>query len=211
MIARLVLSLLILLGLGGPALAAPDMVSMIADLERQWAKASYQLPVAEQQPALKAVLQQAEAISRQFPHEALPLAWRGIILCSYAEARGGLQALGNVTEARDLFLQAKKLDPQVMNGTVDGYLGTLYYKVPGWPIGFGDMQRAREYFRRALAENPGSLDTHFLYGEFLSNTADKDVARRYLTAGLAIPIRADHAEYDAGRRQDIAGILAGLK
>lgn len=211
MAARLVLCLLLLLGSVRPVLSAPDMASMIGDLERQWAKASYQLPAAEQQPALKAVLQQAEAISRQFPSEALPLAWRGIVLCSYAEARGGLQALSNVTEARDLFLAAKKIDPHIMSGTVDGYLGTLYHAVPAWPIGFGDRDKAAAYFRLSIAENQPSIDIDFLYGHYLFEIGQYAEAKQYLTAGLAMPLRPDHVDYDNGRRRDISETLAKMQ
>lgn len=191
--------------------AAPDLGTALAGLEQQWAKISYQLPTANQESAFAALLQQAETLSRQFPDEALPLAWHGIILCSYAESRGGLQALGNVTQARDLFLQAKAIDPQVMNGTVDGYLGTLYSKVPGWPVAFGDDQQAQRYFRQEVAANPHGIDTDYLYGHYLLSQGDKQRARQYLNAGLTVPIRSDHADYDTGRRRDIAQDLAKIK
>ena len=41
----------------------------------------------------------------------------------------------------------------------DSSLGVLYYKVPGWPIGFGDKDKARDLLQKALAVNPVSY-TH---------------------------------------------------
>lgn len=202
---------LIIGGHGATKAAAADMEGAIRALENQWAAISYHTPKEAQQAAFQALSQQADMLARQFPGQAVPLAWRGIILCSWAEAQGGLQALDHVTAARDLFLQSKKIDPHVMNGTVDGYLGTLYHAVPGWPIGFGDRNKAAAYFHQAVAENPPSIDIGFLYGHYLFETGDFPQAKRYLTAALAMPLRPDHAAYDNGRRQDITETLAKMK
>lgn len=190
------------------ALAIPDMKSQLSELERQWAKASYQTPMAERKAVLQDLLKQADQISKQFPGQPEPMAWHGMILCSYAEVIGGLAALDDVTAARDLFLQAKSIDAHVMNGTVDGYLGTLYYKVPPWPIGFGDEKKAQSYFLQALSQNPDGIDPNYLYGHYLADKEKKAEARDYLNRGLQAPIRADHADYDAGRRIDINAALA---
>jgi tetratricopeptide (TPR) repeat protein len=186
------------------------MASQLAELERQWAKISYQTPADQRKEPFRALVQQAERIAQDFPGRAEPLAWRGMILCSFAEATGGLAALDDVTQARDLFLEAKQIDPHVLNGTVDGYLGTLYYKVPPWPIGFGDDRKAKQYFQQALSLNPDGIDPNYLYGHYLAEQDRKAEARQYLTKAEQVPIRPDHADYDAGRRMDIAEILAKL-
>lgn len=196
---------------GARAAAADDMQGAIGALEKKWAAISYQMPKEKQETAFQALSQQAEAVARQFPGEALPQAWRGIILCSWAEAQGGLGALDHVIAARDVFLQAKKIDPHVMAGTVDGYLGTLYHAVPGWPIGFGDKAKAAAYFRQAVSENPPSIDINFLYGHYLFEMGEDAQAKQYLTAALAMPLRPDHVDYDDGRRQDIRETLAKMK
>lgn len=196
---------------GAGAAADDDMQSAIAALEKKWAAISYHLPKEKQEAAFRALSQQAEAVARQFPGEALPLAWRGIILCSWAEAQGGLGALDHVIAARDVFLQAKKIDAHAMAGAVDGYLGTLYHAVPGWPIGFGDKAKAAAYFRQAVSENPPSIDINFLYGHYLFEMGDEVQAKQYLTAALAMPLRPDHVDYDNGRRQDITETLAKMK
>lgn len=202
---------MICIGLVSSAKADPDMATTIGDLEHQWVRISYQMQSADQEAAFKDLLSHADKIVQRFPGQALPIAWRGIILCSYAESRGGVQALHDVTEARDLFMRAKKIDPNIMDGTIDGYLGTLYYKVPGWPIGFGDLQIAQRYFQQAVAENPSSIDTNFFYGQYLLDQGDLRQARKYLMAALVTPIRTDHVDYDQGRRQDVVGALAKIK
>jgi tetratricopeptide (TPR) repeat protein len=195
----------------GARAAASDMQDAIAALESRWAMISYHMPKEAQEAAFQALSRQAEVLARQFPGEAVPLAWRGIILCSWAEAQGGLSALGHVTAARDFFLQAKKIDTHAMNGTVDGYLGTLYHAVPGWPIGFGDKAKAAAYFRQAVSGNPPSIDINFLYGHYLFEIGDTARAKQYLNAALAMPLRPDHVDYDNGRRQDITETLAKMK
>lgn len=200
-----------ILALMKPAFAAEDMKSSIGDLERQWAEISYQTPANAREAKFKVLTQQAEAAVRQFPGRAEPLAWQAMILCSYAEAIGGLPALDKVTQARDLLLQAAKIDAAALGGTIYGYLGTLYSKVPGWPVGFGDDKKARSYFQRALAIDPSGIDANYLYGHYLVDEGKKQEARPYLLKALNLPPRPDHAAYDAGRRQDIAADLAKIK
>jgi Tfp pilus assembly protein PilF len=45
--------------------------------------------------------------------------------------------------------------------------GALYYQVPGWPIGFGDKDKANELLKKALALNPDGIDPNYFYGDFL--------------------------------------------
>lgn len=208
---RLLILSLTMSGLPRGAGAAPDMAALISALELQWARISYQSAGIDQNAAFLDLLRQAETIARQFPGQPLPMAWRGIILCSHAEVAGGLRSLREVTQARDLFLEAKRLDPQVMDGTVDGYLGTLYYKVPGWPVGFGDRQQAAFYFQQAMAENPSGIDANYMYGLYLLDQGERIAGRAHLLAALRAPLRPDHADYDAGRRLDIQSALAGAK
>jgi len=209
-----------LIGLGAALIAlmamaftarAADMAGMAAQVERQWAKISYQTPAGAQKAAFQELLQQAAAMRAQFPQAALPIAWQGIILCSYAEATGGLQALDTVRQARDLFIQAQAIDPDILAGTIDGYLGTLYYKVPPWPIGFGDRHQSLRYFQQAVARDPAGIDANYLYGLYLLDSGEATQAREYLMRALQAPARRDHAEYDAGRRQDIEAALARLR
>lgn len=46
-------------------------------------------------------------------------------------------------------------------------LGTLNYKVLGWPIGFGDKAKAAEMLNKSLAINPDGIDPNFFRGEYL--------------------------------------------
>jgi tetratricopeptide (TPR) repeat protein len=72
--------------------------------------------------------------------------------------------------------EALKLNDKALNGSAYTSLATLYAKVPGWPVGFGDKERAEEYFKKALAINPDGIDPNFFYGEYLAD------AERYAEA-----------------------------
>ena len=45
-------------------------------------------------------------------------------------------------------------DPNLLDGSALTSLGSLYYQVPGWPIGFGNDKKAREYLERGLQVAP---------------------------------------------------------
>jgi Tfp pilus assembly protein PilF len=96
---------------------------------------------------------------------------------------------------------ARGTDDAALNGDVYTTLGTLYYKVPGWPIGFGDDKKARDYLERGLALQPTGIDQNYFYGDFLLKLGDKASARIYLTKALNAPPRPGLEEADAGRRR----------
>jgi cytochrome c-type biogenesis protein CcmH/NrfG len=90
-------------------------------------------------------------------------------------------------------------------------LGVLYYKVPGWPLGFGDKAKARELLQKALALNPNGIDPNFFYAEYLVETKKADEAVPYLEKALNAPPRPGRQIADAGRREEARALLAKIK
>jgi tetratricopeptide (TPR) repeat protein len=86
-------------------------------------------------------------------------------------------------------------------------MATLYAKVPGWPIGFGDKARAEELFKKSLAINPDGIDPNFLFGEYLAESGRVSEARRYLEIALKAPPRPGRDLADSGRRQEVRALL----
>ena len=69
--------------------------------------------------------------------------------------KGPFGAMSLAKEARDVLTKAEALDPTVLDGSVYTSLGTLYFRVPGGLIGFGDKDRAAESEKRtATAGSP---------------------------------------------------------
>jgi len=100
-------------------------------------------------------------------------------------------------------LAAEKINPNALNGSIYTSLGSLYYKVPGWPIGFGDKKKAREYLEKALQLNPTGIDPNYFYADFLSGQGEYAKAVEYYKKALAAPARPGREDADAGRRQDV--------
>jgi Tfp pilus assembly protein PilF len=82
--------------------------------------------------------------------------------------------------------------------------------VPGWPLGFGDKDRAEEFFKKSLAINPAGIDPNFFYGEYLADRDRPAEARSFLDAALKAQPRPGRELADSGRRKEIQTLLASL-
>ncbi len=194
----------------GAGARADDMAGALADLRHDWAKVYYRMPEAQQIAAFPALTARADAIVAQHPDAAEPLIVKAVILATYAEVNGGLDALSRVEAARDAALQAAKIDDKEDHAGAYTALGVLYYKVPGWPIGFGNNRKAKAYLDRALAIAPAAIDANYFMGDFLLEQGDKGAARSFLEKAQAAPGRPGREDEDAGRREKIAADLAKL-
>lgn len=186
----------------------PELDPAIVQLQHDWAKANYQTPKDQQEAAFKGLADRAHQISASSPNKAEALIWEGIVLAGYAKAKGGLGALGQAEKARDALLESLKVNPQALQGSAHTSLGSLYYKVPRWPIGFGDKKKAREHLEKALELNPNGIDPNYFYADFLLEQGENAKAIEYFNKALAAPPRPGREDADEGRRADIA---EGLK
>jgi len=190
---------------------ADDGANDLLAIQHEWAKIKYQTPDEDmQKDQIKALAANAEAVAGRHPGEAEYLVWQAIVLSTEAGIDGGLGALGKVKEARKLLEKAEEIDPDVLNGAVPTSLGSLYYQVPGWPIGFGSNKKARKYLEKAVALNPNGIDANFFYGDFLYERGDYDAARQVLERALKAEDRPDRPIADAGRREEIQALLAKI-
>ncbi len=190
-----------------PAGAATDGDAAMAELQHGWAKANYQTPEDQQEQTFEALVAKAAQAVQDNPGKPELLAWEAIILSSYAKVQGGFGAMDSAEKARDLLLAAIKLDDKTLGGGAYTSLGALYYKVPGWPIGFGNDAKAKEMLERGLAMNPDGIDQNYFYGDFLLDQGEKEKAKEYLTKALNAAPRPGRQDADAGRRQEITADL----
>jgi tetratricopeptide (TPR) repeat protein len=180
----------------------------IVQLQHDWAKANYHAAKDQQEAAFKALTEKAHQITASSPDKAEAMIWEAIVLSGYAKAKGGLGALKFAEQARDLLLASLKINPQALQGSANTSLGSLYYKVPGWPIGFGNHKKAREHLEKSLQINPTGIDPNYFYADFLLEEGDADKAIEYFNKALNAPPRPGREDADEGRRADIA---EGLK
>ncbi len=185
------------------ALADPGLDEAIVRLQHEWAIVNYRTPAEKQEAAFDTLAGMAQDVAQRYPGKAEPMVWKAIILASEAKVKGGFSALGLARNARNLLLEAERIDPAVLHGSIYTSLGSLYYKVPGWPIGFGDRKKAEKYLLRALELNPEGIDANYFYGDLMLQESKYDLAIEYLNKALSAPARPGREIADRGRREEI--------
>jgi len=195
--------------LSAPAFA--DMQQDIVDIQHAWAKANYDTAGDQQEKAFEELVRQAQAVADSYPDKAEPKVWQAIVLSTQAGVVGGLGALGKVKEARKLLEAAEAIDPSVLDGSIYTSLGSLYYQVPGWPIGFGNDDKAEQYLKKALALNPDGIDPNYFYGDFMLEEGKPQEAVKYFEKAMNAPQRPNRPLADTGRKREIAAKLTKAK
>lgn len=193
-----------------PAWSAP-VDDAVSALQHEWEVIRYQTPVSARERRFEELATRAHQVSLSFPGRSEPLVWEGIIVSSWAGEKGGLGALPLVKKARALYEDAIRIDGAVLDGSAYGSLGVLYYKVPGWPLGFGDRDKARELLRKALQVNPQGIDANYFYAEFLAEVGQPDAALAHLDKVLAAEARPGRTIADTGRKQEARELMARLR
>ena len=194
-----------------PLAALAGLDEEVRTLQDDWAQIKYQHPAAEQEKAFAELARSADAVRARYPGRAEPQIWYGIIVASHAGAKGGLGALSLAKEAKKALEHALEVDPKALSGSAYTSLGSLYYQVPGWPIGFGSDDKARELLQKALAINPDGIDPNYFLGDFLYRKGDYAAAREALQKALKAPPRPERALADQGRRKEIESLLAAMR
>ena len=187
-----------------------EEVSDIQKLQTRWAEIKYSIPKGEQEKSFAALVVDAEK-SRLLNNSAPNLIWEAIIRSTYAGVKGGLGALDQVKQAKKLFEQSIKLDPAALDGSAYTSLGTLYYQVPGWPIGFGDDKQAKAMLLKGLSYNPEGIDSNYFYGDFLLQQKQYAEALKSFEKALQAAPRPGRELADEGRRKEIETAITEAK
>lgn len=188
------------------------VMERLAPLQNEWARIKYQIPDKDSQLAAIARLEIAAAqLSSAYPAMAEPKIWEAIILSTDAGITKGLSALPKVKKAKELLEAAQNINPNALDGSIYTSLGSLYYQVPGWPVAFGDDEKAEQYLKYALRLNPAGIDPNYFYGDFLLQDGRAEEARAYLQRAIDAPARPGRELADAGRRQEAKAALAKIR
>jgi tetratricopeptide (TPR) repeat protein len=190
---------------------AEDLSSSVQAIETEWASIYYKIPKNKQETAYDALLAKTDQFAEQFPKSPDLLFWQAVIMATNAELQDGFTALKGIHKARDLLLEAIKINPQTANGSAYVTLGTLYYMAPKWPIAFGDTERAEKMFKAALKINPASIDANYFYGDFLLANNQPKVAQQYFEKALSSPTRKEQAFADNKLKDEVKLALANTK
>ncbi|SFR37446.1 hypothetical protein SAMN04488070_0198 [Pseudidiomarina maritima] len=182
----------------------------LSQIQTRWAEVNYTLQGDAQKDAFEALLNEAKAWTDAEPNNAEAFIWRGIVQSTFAGAKGGLGALGLAKDARKSLEYALKLDASALQGSAYGSLGTLYYKVPGWPLGFGDDEKAEELLLKALEINPDGIDPNYFYADYLYEEGKYTRAQQFAQRALAAAPRPQRPLADAQRRIEVEALLAKI-
>jgi tetratricopeptide (TPR) repeat protein len=185
----------------------------ILDIANSWGHIKFEEEdTARQQKEIAALAERASALMKKYPGRAEPVIWKGVLLSEGAsmanEDHSMFTARSLAYEARDTLLEAEKIDPVALEAGAPASLGVLYYRVPSFPIGFGDTDLARKYLEEAVRNAPNGMDANYFYGDFLYNQGDYAGAQWVWKHALTIPVNTERPVWDKARRQVIQENLA---
>ncbi|MEE3624643.1 hypothetical protein UCD39_11660 [Nitrospirillum sp. BR 11752] len=192
--------------------ANPAVAQDVTQLLRDWSVIKYQMQDDKAQAQkMRDLLVRATDLQTRYPGRAEPMIASGLILGSIAGYEQNAGSLELVRKARDLFEQADKIDPTALDGAAAVNLGSLYYLMPGFPIGFGSDSKARKYLERGIAISPNGLESNYFYGEFLSQQGEYERSAKVLAHALEAPVSVTQPVWDAGRRAEARALLADVR
>jgi len=203
------LLLLVLITATAPTLA--EMTAEVKSLQKQWADINYHVAHDDKADRYAVLLSECEVLTKPEHAGVEGIIWCGIVKSSYAGYVGGLSALKYAKMARSDFERAIEMDGQALKGSAYTSLGTLYSKVPGWPLGFGNDKTAREMLLKGIELNPEGIDSNYFYAEFLYDEGHRELALEYLAKARQAAPRPGREVADAGRQEEIAQLLKELE
>jgi tetratricopeptide (TPR) repeat protein len=188
----------------------------ILRLSLEWEHIKFRVENLDDQEKQLAVLaEHAADIARRYPTAAEAMIWLGIVNSEQASIAGQngspFKALGFANRARDILEKVEKIDPKTMDAGAPTSLGVLYYRVPGFPIGFGDRDKARKLLQEAIANAPNGLDANYFYVDFLYEQKEYPEAVKVLKRALTLPSHPDRPIWDRSRRLVIQELLAKMQ
>ncbi|MBD9562790.1 tetratricopeptide repeat protein [Pseudomonas sp. PDM09] len=191
------------------ALDAADQ-QRLNGIQQSWAHIQYELPAEQRTAAFEKLASQASAFTQERQSLAEAWIWSGIVTSSWAGAQGGLGALSKVKAAKVDLEKALAIDPKALQGSAYTSLAALYDRVPGWPIGFGDADKAEQLLKQALQLNPAGIDSLYFWGDHLYRQKRYGEARDALQKALQAAPRPGRESADAGRRKEIEALLVDV-
>ncbi len=192
--------------------AANSLPPEVRRLQTKWEAIKFGVPEGDEQTKqMNSLGEEADAIGANQPNVPEALIWDGIITSERASMASTFSALGLATRARDILEQAYKMDPARLDAGATTSLGVLYYRVPGFPIGFGDKKKARQLLEQAVKLAPNGLDAWYFYGDFLYTQDELPKAAEAFQHALKIPPHPDRPLWDKNRRLVIQEMLTKIE
>ncbi len=198
------------------AASNPAMKADILSLSREWEHIKFEVEgLDEQEKEMAALAAKASAVAKKYQNAPEAVIWVGIIMSEQAsmanENTSPIKALRLAIAARDVLEEVEKIDPVADDAGAPTSLGVLYYRVPGFPLGFGDKTKARKYLLEAVKNAPNGLDANYFYGDFLFQQGEYTEAGQVLRRALSLPAHPDRPMWDKTRRLVIQELLVKIQ
>lgn len=134
--------------------------------------------------------------------------WYGLTIGRWGETRGILQSLSMAGPMRDALEKAIKIDP----GHAPSYhvLGVLYRELPG-VISFGNINKAIEYFEKAISLNPDDIGLRLDMAKAFIKKKNYTKAREHLHYLLTLPSDPEYPASDEASKEEARKLLASIE
>ena len=209
-LSALILVLVALISMG-KAIADEAKTTTVAEIQSRWAMANFSDENTRAVAMLEDLAEYSETKFEADPENTDLIIWSAIVQSSLANKKGGISALSRVKKAKKRLELALEQDPLALNGGAYASLGVLYQKVPGWPIGFGNMKKAKENLEKALQIDPDGLNSNFFYADYLADKKEWQLAKNHLEKAIQAPPLVNQPLADKGRRKEIGVLLAKVE
>jgi len=196
---------------GVPALASNNkaMDADIHSIELQWEHIKFAENGSPNQfTHIDTLAKYAASVAQKYPNRVEPLIWEGIVTSEEAGMASTLNAMGYAKRAKAILEEAYKRDPSALSAGAPTSLGVLYYRVPGWPLGFGSNNEARALLQQAVRLAPNGMDANYFYADFLMSQHEYAAAYKVLKHALSLPPQPDRPLWDKNRRAVIKELMA---
>jgi tetratricopeptide (TPR) repeat protein len=193
------------------AKSEPGALELANALNDEWEEIFYTLPANRQAERFKELLPRVRELQAKYPNRAEPLIIEAVTLCTLAAAEWSFSALTDIEKARDLLTKSVELDPKAMEAAAFIALGNLYYRLPGWPISFGDDDLARQYLETAVRIYPDEVDTNYFLGDYWLSEDEYEKALPYLEKADKAAVRPYHSLSDKHTKEETRKALEAAR
>jgi tetratricopeptide (TPR) repeat protein len=194
-----------------PALASNNkaMDTDIHSVELQWEHIKFDEDGSPNQFAhIDALANFAASLVLKYPDRPEPLIWEGIVTSEEAGMANTLSAMGYAKKAKSILEEAYQKDPAALDAGAPTSLGVLYYRVPGFPFGFGDNDKARQFLSQAVSLAPNGMDANYFYADFLMGQHEYAAAYKVLKHAISLPPQPKRPLWNKNRRAVISELMA---
>ncbi len=176
-------------------------------LQKEWARVNYEVSEDDRADAMAELVDSCDSMA-PVNSAVETVIWCGIVRSTYAGLASPFSAMKYAKAARQDFEKAIEINAEALSGSAYTSLGTLYFKVPGWPVGFGSDNEAEKYLQKGLGLNPDGIDPNYFYGEYLYEQGEYAKSREHLLKAKDASPRPNRPIADRGRQLEIDTLLS---